>query len=139
MAVDGLSPEAVRRLAGREPGPGEWERVLSVRTEGERGAVAIVFPEPLDQALLARMLTVVDSAGGHVDGTVEVSLAETRWSFRPEEACADGEHRVRVDAQLEDLAGNRIGRVFDSPSSEPPSADTPFEPVLEIPFVPGAC
>lgn len=72
--------------------------------------------EPLDHALLERMITVVDDEGIPVVGRVNVLEQETVWSYTPDEPWAQGLYSVLVYAALEDLAGNRLDRLFDEES-----------------------
>jgi hypothetical protein len=75
--------------------------------------LVIRFPEPLDHAMLFRVLVVVDRAGHAVAGKVAVDSAETRWELTPEESWQPGDYAVVVETSLEDLAGNSIARLFD--------------------------
>jgi hypothetical protein len=68
---------------------------------------------PLDRALLGRVLVVVDGANRPIAGNVAVTAEETSWSFTPEIAWRRGVFSVLVDRNLEDLAGNSIGRPFE--------------------------
>jgi len=75
----------------------------------------VTFPEPLDNALLYRMLSIRDSTGQQVEGAVEVSGAEAVWKFQPATTWEAGrDYTLRVDPLMEDLAGNTPVRVFDS-------------------------
>ncbi|HVU88073.1 MAG TPA: Ig-like domain-containing protein [Pirellulales bacterium] len=78
-----------------------------------RDPLAVTFPEPLDHSLLQRLLHVTTAAGEAVAGTVEISLAETRWQFTPEQPWPAGDYELVVETTLEDLAGNAVGRAFD--------------------------
>ena len=73
----------------------------------------LIFPESLDEALLQRVVVVVNEAGEWVDGVVEVSDIETRWAFSPSEPWVAGSYRVEIETILEDLAGNSIARPFE--------------------------
>jgi hypothetical protein len=79
---------------------------------GTREPLILTFPQPLDRALMQRMITV-ESGGKSIDGEIAVADEERRWEFRPEQAWAGGEHSLIVDTTLEDTAGNRIGRPFE--------------------------
>jgi hypothetical protein len=74
--------------------------------------LVVDFPEPMDWALLQRMLEVSGSSGP-VAGTVAIEREETEWRFVPDEPWRPGEYQLLVRTDLEDLAGNRIGRAFD--------------------------
>jgi hypothetical protein len=80
---------------------------------GTRDALVVELGEPLDHALLGRLLTVRREPGVELAGEVVVSAAETRWSFRPVEPWIAGGHRLVVDPLLEDLAGNSLLRPFE--------------------------
>jgi len=87
---------------------------LRVSAPGDVGAPLVVeLPEPLDEALLHRLVWVEDARGRPVAGTASVSNGETRWSFRPERDWSPGRYGLRVHPALEDRAGNRFDRVFD--------------------------
>jgi hypothetical protein len=76
-------------------------------------SLVVTFPEPLDRALLARLVSVHDSAGGRIDGGSVVTERETRWSFAPSQRWGRGRYALHVDTELEDLAGNNLKKLFD--------------------------
>jgi hypothetical protein len=78
-----------------------------------RDPLVVHFPEPLEHALLNRMLTVTSTKGDAIPGTVDVSDGETCWQFTPEQPWSAGDYRLVTDVALEDLAGNAVGRAFD--------------------------
>jgi hypothetical protein len=86
-------------------------RLDAPRRPGE--PLTVRLPEPLDEALLRRLVWVEDAAGGLLDGTVEVRNGETAWSFRPAAPWSPGAYALRVSPALEDRAGNRFDRLFD--------------------------
>ncbi len=75
--------------------------------------LVVDLPEPLDEALLHRLVWVEDDRGRRVEGTIDVGERETRWSFHPMDAWAPGAYVVRLHPALEDRAGNRFDRLFD--------------------------
>ncbi len=75
--------------------------------------LVVAFPEPLDEALLHRLVWVEDQAGGRVEGEVEIGANEASWRFLPAQPWRDGEYVLRVHPALEDRAGNRFDRTFD--------------------------
>jgi hypothetical protein len=89
----------------------DW-RVTAPRV-GTRDSLIVTFPEPLDRALLARLLSVRDSSGARIDGDIDVSARETRWAFAPRESWRRVPHALHVDTELEDLAGNNLRKLFD--------------------------
>jgi hypothetical protein len=102
--------------------PGEWR--LTPPQAGTRQPLVVAFPRPLDAALLQHALAV--KAGAPIEGVVAVSDQETRWAFTPAQPWQAGRYTLTVDAWLEDLAGNRVGRVFDVDTSRPAPAPTPL-------------
>jgi hypothetical protein len=97
--------------------PAAWQ-VLPPGT-GTADPVRVRFDRPLDHALATRCLTVVDAAGGSVEGQVEVGEGERLWSCRPVTPWRDEPYRIAVADELEDLAGNSVRRPFDRDLSEP--------------------
>ena len=88
------------------PDPKNW--LLSAPQAGTSGPLIVDFGEPMDYALLLRLVQVPG-----VPGNAVVGRDETEWRFVPDQPWKAGEHMLVVDRALEDLAGNRIGRAFD--------------------------
>lgn len=103
------------------PDPRRWQ--LSEPAAGSREPLVARFGEPLDQALLERMLWVADANGRPIAGKAEVGERETSWSFVPEQAWRSGKHRLMADTLLEDLAGNSIARKFEVERARPTTKD----------------
>lgn len=93
------------------PDPDSWH--LEAPTAGSTTPLTLRFPEPLDRALLDRLLTVHDPTGQAVAGRVEVAAQETLWRLHPAQPWAAGTYTLRVDTDLEDLAGNNLRAPFD--------------------------
>ncbi|HJS59469.1 MAG TPA: hypothetical protein VKA01_15300 [Vicinamibacteria bacterium] len=109
-------------------------RAKEMRVHAPRGPsepLVVDLPEPLDAALLQRLVWVEDARGGRIEGTIEVSAGETRWSFRSTSGWAAGEYAVHVHPALEDRAGNRFDRLFDRDAAA--GGDAAAEPIL-FPF-----
>ena len=77
--------------------------------------VTLLFPEPLDWAMLWRGITIETANGVAVQGTVTLGDGERRWSFRPASPWTVGTYRVRVAPDLEDVCGNNVAAAFDGP------------------------
>jgi hypothetical protein len=73
--------------------------------------LVVLFDRPLDRALVRRYLRAVDENEHPVPGRVSLDEDAQRWVFTPTDREAN--IRLRVDARLEDLAGNSVRRVFD--------------------------
>jgi hypothetical protein len=116
--------KAFRVLAPRDasPNPKDWK--IEAPTTGTTTALTVTFPEPLDHALLQRMLWVTDARGQQITGQVEVSEEETRWRFTPDAAWQAGAYDLVIDTTLEDLAGNSIARPFEVDTFRPIERDS---------------
>lgn len=99
-----------------------------------REALVAELPEPLDEALLRRLLWVEDERGQRVDGEVEVAGGETLWRFRPARPWQPGAYLLRVHPALEDRAGNRFDRLFDRETAAPDAAPARAERPHPVPF-----
>jgi hypothetical protein len=93
------------------PQTGAWR--LQPPSAGTREPLVVSFPEPLDRALLERVLEVRNGSGAPVAGAVTIEANETRWLFTPQAPWRAGGHTLRVATILEDLAGNSIARPFE--------------------------
>ena len=93
------------------PDPSRWR--LTVPRAGTLEPLRAAFGEPLDHALAGRMVAV-EGRGSRVAGRVVLEPGDSVWTFVPAAAWAAGVYALQVDAALEDLAGNRVGRVFDA-------------------------
>jgi hypothetical protein len=79
---------------------------------GDRSALAVTFPNPLDHGLMMRALGVM-RGGVAVGGDVTVGHAETRWTFTPRQPWQAGRYDLLALDILEDAAGNQIGKAFE--------------------------
>ena len=93
------------------PDPGDWN--IASPAEGTTEPLAVEFSEPMDHGLLHRLLGVRDPEDAPVLGSVQVDQEETRWRFVPERPWGRGRHTLEVSTTLEDLAGNKIDRLFE--------------------------
>ena len=95
----------------RQPDPREWKITAPAATTNT--PLRVLFSEPLDHAMLQRVMGIVNSNGKPVAGSVTVDQQETRWSFQPAIAWQPGGYQLLVSSDLEDRAGNSIGRPFE--------------------------
>ena len=93
------------------PGIRTWQ--LAPPRQGSADPLIVVFPEPLDHALLLRLLEVTDAGGQHIEGSIRVDRQETRWQFTPRQLWETGDYLLEIGTTLEDLAGNRVNRLFE--------------------------
>ena len=114
-----------------QPDHKQWK--VALPQAGTRQALLVVFNEPLDHAMLQRVLAVRPVGGEFVEGQVEVDRGETRWRFTPDSAWNPGPHEIVVSAALEDRAGNSIRRPFEVDLFE--KVDGVIEtPTVSVPF-----
>lgn len=93
------------------PDPARWR--LTVPRAGTLEPVRVTFGESLDHALAQRMLAV-EGPGLRVEGRVVLADGDSVWNFTPLARWRPGGYTLRVDAALEDLAGNSVARLFDA-------------------------
>lgn len=123
----------------RQPDPAGWR--FGYPTAHTRQALELTFGEPLDSALVDRLLTVRDSQDNLVDGEVSLADHAQRWRFVPTQPWQPDLHTLHIDHRIEDLAGNSIARLFEEtldrhPESagEPPrSSEHAFTPASARP------
>ena len=111
--------------------PKDWK--LQTPTAGSRAPLHLIFPKPLDHALLERVIGVTDSVDHELEGAITVREKETHWSFTPKQSWQAGAYHLTVETTLEDLAGNSIGRPFEIDVFHPIQRQVRSETV-KIPF-----
>jgi len=94
------------------PNPDQW-RLLRPKA-GSRDPLILELGEPLDRRLAERLISAMTTQRRVVDGRVAVDRRETRWSLTPAEPWRPGEYLLQVEGVLEDLAGNSVGRPFET-------------------------
>lgn len=80
---------------------------------GSSDALVVRFDRPLDAALALRCITVIGRDGRTVQGRPDLDDGDVGWSFFADAVWPAEDVTIRVDAALEDLAGNSVRRVFD--------------------------
>jgi hypothetical protein len=93
------------------PDPKRWK--IRVPGPGSNEALMVRFGEPLDRALLDRLMQVQDAKGQVVVGESAVGRGEEVWMFTPRHYWSTGDYRLVVGTELEDVAGNSIARPFE--------------------------
>ena len=105
------------------PSTTDWE--LSAPRIGTRAPLIVLLDGPLDHLSLAYRLRVIGPDGVPIPGRITLQAAETRWQFTPNAPWRDATYQLAIDPQLEDLAGNRPGVLFDQPIGTPHKPWTP--------------
>jgi len=89
----------------REPIAVEQWKLLPPATKRNQPLV-LMFPKPLDWALLWRAITIASEGGQPMDGRIGIDQGERRWSFTPTSPWTAGSYSVRIAPSLEDVCGN---------------------------------
>ena len=90
------------------PDPAYWR--LEPPRAGGRKPLRIALGEPLDSALLQRLVWVEDAAGRTARRLDRARRGRTVLELHASSAVERGPATVVIDRRLEDLAGNRVGR-----------------------------
>lgn len=93
------------------PDPTRW--TLRPPHAGTRDPLVVEFGEPLDHALLQRLIWPHHTDGAALAGNAIIGPREASWSFTPAAPWNAGIYEVRAATVLEDLAGNNLARPFD--------------------------
>ena len=112
------------------PDAAAWQ--LAPPAAGGREPLVVEFPEPLDHALLGRLLSV-ERSGEEIAGEIAIDERETRWRFTPRDAWRSGEYQLVAGKELEDLAGNSLARPFEVDELRPVTRDVTAE-FVRVPF-----
>jgi hypothetical protein len=105
------------------PKPEEWRLLLP--DAGSRDPLIVEFGEPLDRRLAERLISAMTTQRRVVNGRVTVDRHETRWSLTPSEPWKAGAYMLQVEGVLEDLAGNSVGRPFETVPGREQAAPPP--------------
>ena len=100
--------------AVREPIAVEQWKIVPPVTNS-RQPLVLMFPRPLDWALLSHTISIASTCGQSIGGRIVIDQCERRWSFTPTSLWAAGEHHIRVASSLEDVCGNSLVAAFDRP------------------------
>lgn len=114
-----------------QPDPSKWK--ISSPASGTRQPLAIGFAGSIDHAMLLGAIRVIDPDANIAEGEVAVSNHETRWSFVPKAEWTAGSFKITINQDLEDNAGNSIGRQFDVDMFEKTESGE-SKPVVELEF-----
>lgn len=123
-----------RTLAPDDEQPNIKQWKVETPAAGSREPLTVLFKEPLDSAMLERVMAIQDAQGKTIEGEILVSQQETRWTFQPKRAWVPGSFAVVVATTLEDLAGNSLGRPFEVDVFRPAPNQTDV-PTVTLPFV----
>jgi hypothetical protein len=95
----------------RQPDVNTWK--IQPAPAGSSKPLLILFPKPMDHALLQRTIVLLDASGQKVAGTIAVGKEEKSWQFNPQKPWQASKYMLSVDRTLEDLAGNSLAHPFE--------------------------
>jgi hypothetical protein len=93
----------------------------------------VTFSRPMDHALVQRMLWITDSTGKQIEGQIATQEKETRWLFTPRQPWTPGDYHLVAGKEVEDLAGNSLGKPFEIDVFKPVTREVKTETV-KVPF-----
>lgn len=91
--------------------PEHWK--IEAPASGSTAPVQLRFDEPLDHAMLGRVLHVTRRDGSAVEGEYLVASGETAWQFTPAARWTTGTYYIQVATILEDVCGNSLAKAFE--------------------------
>jgi hypothetical protein len=94
------------------PDISKWK--INVPSSGSDQPLVIDAGESLDYVLLTAAIQIMDERGTIVAGKIVPGDEQKVFSFIPSQSWKPGEYTLRVEARLEDLAGNNLSRLFDN-------------------------
>ena len=97
--------------------PVQWK--INSPAAGSTDPVTLQFDEPLDHAMLMRVLEVKKSDSSLLAGSNKVVAGETQWQFTPAAAWKPGTYHIEIATILEDLCGNSIAKPFEVDLKKP--------------------
>ena len=108
--------------------PSTW--TIEAPQAGTRTSLSVHFPKSLDHGMLERVLRVLGpelapssaEASAELAGMIRVIDEETRWTFEPTQPWTAGRYVLAISTQLEDSAGNNVGRPFEVDLNRAPAA-----------------
>jgi hypothetical protein len=99
---------------GTHPAIATWQQ--QPPQAGTRDPLQLRFPFPLDHISLLTRIQVLDEAEVPVPGKANILDDETLWQWTPDNPWTEKIYTIKVDPQLEDIAGNTLFGLFDQPS-----------------------
>ncbi len=89
----------------------DWEIIPP--KSNEKSTLTINFKEPLDNVLAKEMIDIINEDEHIIQGEYRLLKAGNLLTFIPKTAWKPGVYSIKVNAELEDLAGNNLNHLFD--------------------------
>ena len=118
----------VTRVDRCSPIPDDWR--IDRPEVKTKEPLRIHFYEPMDYGLLHSTITVIGEGNNRVKGHISVSKEESVWVFTPSTPWQLVNYKIRVNAWLEDLAGNNLKRKFDVDMVDPADKPKDFKEII---------
>lgn len=121
-------------VGGRDdkmPNSTEWQ--LRIEDKDSAKSLHIDFGEPMDAFLASETIRIYDLNGTQIKGRISLLENESVVRFVPDDEWSTPKIEVRIESQLEDLAGNNLNRLFDTNVKKSPDHRAP-KAVFSIPF-----
>ncbi|WP_415400996.1 hypothetical protein [Tateyamaria sp. SN3-11] len=119
LGIDTQHSFVVENADTAPPDPAHW--AIVVPRAHSTDALHVDLGSAHDHLSMAFRLRVLDKDGNTVLGAIALGPEEELWEFTPRAAWTAARYTLAIDERLEDLAGNRPGRLFDRPSNQAPS------------------
>lgn len=107
---------------------------LTAPSSNTHDPVVLGFVEPLDHGLLSHLFEIQDVSGEVVSGEIKILDQETKWQFVPNKPWQTGGYTLKIDARLEDLAGNTLNYLFDVDIQQEGNLSPDQAPVVTLQF-----
>ena len=114
-----------------KPDINSWKVKLQDTAVGKK--LLIDFGEPMDAFLAKETMRVYDANAAEVKGEFKLKNKDSSLVFTPIKYFEAGDYEIRIQAKLEDLAGNNLNHLFDTDLKKDPNQKTP-KAVFSIPF-----
>lgn len=93
--------------------------IIKTPAAGTLDPLIVNLKEPLDFLVVKDAVSITDSDANNLAGTIEITNDEKTWKFVPVNPWKAGKYNLRAEVRLEDLAGNRLDRLFDRDLAKP--------------------
>tara|TARA_B110000116_G_C16779027_1_gene557303 strand:- start:483 stop:1709 length:1227 start_codon:yes stop_codon:yes gene_type:complete len=100
------------------PSTNHW-KVITPKVE-TKDPLILDFSEPLDHALISRLIWIEGTLKEFIGGTINTKDSEKRWVFVPEDHWTADDYKIVIETKIEDLAGNTVIRPFEIDRLEDP-------------------
>jgi hypothetical protein len=114
----------------KQPRIADWK--LEVPKAGTLKPLTVRFGEPLDRALVERVISLQQAKWAPAGKRVVAADCRS-WQFTPTAAWKAGDYRLVAAGELEDLAGNSLYRAFETHAGTLPATSPPvFERLFKL-------